>query len=320
MVRRQEGVVDDVLPIQLVVQFQHALTRLGHLQEDLLVLLGLVDALHRAGQLVARAALAAEAGGHAEALPVQHDHGLPVVELEEARVEGDAGRALRRRALLPLPQPAVDVAPPGREVGVAVQEGAGQARVHVGIGAVAARGPHLARLAVLQHLQDLRLQQAQAPVVLGHALVARLALRVGRRADAGRGDVAVVEQRGELGRDDLVRHAERPPHARADQPVERVDAPPEPPPQVAHPLAPAALPRVDGGRRLAGVAGARGGGFERNVPAARDAGAGGLVDANTVLVVQAEIDGEAHGYAHDVPQARRHGPQQREAGEQQHGL
>lgn len=46
----------------------------------------------------------------------------------------------------------------------------------------------------------------------------------------------------------------------------------------------------------------------------------GAVDAHAVLVMQAQVDAEADGHAHNVPQAGGDGPQQGKAGEQQHGL
>ncbi len=88
-------------------------------------------------------------------------------------------------------------------------------------------------LLVLQDLEDLRLEQTQAEIMLGNVLVRRFGGVVFGMLEAGRGDISVFEQRRQLSGNDLVRNAKGPADTDTDEPVEGVGAPPQPSPQVS---------------------------------------------------------------------------------------
>jgi hypothetical protein len=64
--------------------------------------------------------------------------------------------------------------------------------------------PCLLRLAVLQNLQNFRLQQPQAKIVMGHNFVCRLLQMRGRVEKTLFGDEAVVEERREFSGHNLI--------------------------------------------------------------------------------------------------------------------
>lgn len=177
--RRQKSIIHQPQPMQLPVQLQHRLRRLRDLQaHELLVLLQLLVQRARALDVLARrsAQLLRQRRGDGQRLPVQHDDALPVVEVEEERVEADACLGLRGRFGFPFAEAAVDVCAPVAEGGEVLEERRGEVRVHELVGLIGALRARLLCLAVLKDLEDLGLEESEAEVVVCDELRGRRAV------------------------------------------------------------------------------------------------------------------------------------------------
>lgn len=195
VVRREVRVADEPAQVELSVDAQDLLSGLGDLEVDaVLVLSRLGLEGRRAVDLGRRVVLALKHGGHAEALPVEHDDGLPVVELQELGRERDARLVSCGRRVLPRVEAPVDVDPPRPERVESHEERRRQPGVHVRVGHVLPVNPGHLGLVELKHLDYLRLQQPQLEVVICHMLVARLFYISWRVNEASRRDVLVIEK------------------------------------------------------------------------------------------------------------------------------
>lgn len=223
VMRCQIRVVQHTGQVQLPVQPHDPLPCLRDLQiHPILVLAQLGARQAGASDVHGRVVLSFEHSRHAEALSIEHHDGLPVVEVEEFGGEAHARVFSRRRVVLPLVQPLVDVYAPRPEGFEFGEEWRGKAGVHVLILQVLPRCSRTLGLLVLQDLQDLGLQQPESEVVMGDEFGCGLRSREvgGRLFETVWCDKDILQDGWEFCGYDLVRNTKRPAHTDTDESVE----------------------------------------------------------------------------------------------------
>src|SRR5699024_170274 len=127
---------------------------------------------------------------------------------------------------------------------------------------------------------------------------------LGRSHNARFGDVFVLYTGRELCANSLVADTEGTADTTANQAIEAVDAPPQPPAKITHPFAATALTHVRTQPRLV---------FTLVRPPINVLG---NFDGRSIFIMEAKIDRQPHGNTDDVPKAWGHGPKKGETGQE----
>jgi hypothetical protein len=107
--------------VELLVELENLLASLGDLEENIVLVFSFffVDA-RRTRHIFCGTQLTGQRFGNAQALPIEHNNSLPIVQFKEVNFKINSGVLLTRSGLLPFPQSPVNIFSPQSEIRVKV--------------------------------------------------------------------------------------------------------------------------------------------------------------------------------------------------------